>query len=171
MKNRIKTLRSELGLTQQAFAEKLGTSRNNIAGYETGTRIPSDAVVSLICNKFNVSEKWLRAGEGEPFAKKSRSDEIRDYVDRIQGVNDGFKAQFAAALAALEEEDWKIILDVVNDIKNRSMAEKKRTGSDPAPAATTDLTPEEQELIRQHREKKRLAAESGDSSSGKRDMA
>ena len=155
MKNRIKTLRSELGLTQQAFAEKLGTSRNNIAGYETGTRIPSDAVVSLICNKFNVSEKWLRTGKGEPFAKKSRDQEIREYVDRIQNVNETFKAQFAAALSALEEDDWQILLDVINDIKRKSMAKKQRGSAEPTPAAVTDLTPEEQEIIRQHREKKK----------------
>lgn len=157
MKNRIKQLRASLHLTQQAFAEKIGTSRNNIAGYETGTRVPSDAVISLICNKLGASERWLRTGEGEPFVKKSRSDEILEYVERIQGVNENFKAQFAAALTALEEEDWKIILDVVNDIKEKSLAEKRKTEprAVPEPSAITDLTPEEQELIRQHREKRK----------------
>ena len=157
MKNRIKQLRVSLHLTQQAFAEKIGTSRNNIAGYEAGTRAPSDAVVSLICNKLGASERWLRTGEGEPFIKKSRSEEIFEYVERIRGVNDNFKAQFAAALTALEEEDWKIILDVVNDIKEKSLAEKRKAEPEvvPEPTAITDLTPEEQELIRQHREKRK----------------
>ena len=54
MKDRIKKLRKELDLTQQEFADRLGTARNNIAGYETGKRSPSDAVISLICTKFNV---------------------------------------------------------------------------------------------------------------------
>lgn len=155
MKERLKELRSMLGLTQQEFADRLRVKRTNIASYEAGKSNLGDAVVALICCEFNVSESWLRTGEGEPFAKKSRSDEIREYVDRIQGVNDTFKAQFAAALAALEEEDWKIILDVVNDIKNRSMAEKKRAVSAPVPAAIADLTPEEQEIIRQYREKRK----------------
>ena len=155
MSERLKELRKILGLTQQEFADRLGIKRNAVTNYEVGRNSPADIVVSLICREFNVSEAWLRTGEGEPFAKKSRSDEIREYVDRIQGVNDGFKAQFAAALAALEEEDLKIILDVVNDIKNRSMAEKKRAVSAPAPAAIADLTPEEQEIIRQYREKRK----------------
>ncbi len=60
MKDRIKKLRKELDLTQQEFADRLGTARNNIAGYETGKRSPSDAVISLICTKFNVNESWLR---------------------------------------------------------------------------------------------------------------
>lgn len=155
MSERLKELRKILGLTQQEFADRLGIKRNAVTNYEVGRNSPADIVVSLICREFNVSESWLRTGEGEPFAKKSRSDEIREYVDRIQGVNDGFKAQFAAALAALEEEDWEIILSVVNDIKNRSMAEKKRAVSAPATTAIADLTPEEQEIIRQYREKRK----------------
>lgn len=68
---RIKIIRKKLELTQQEFADKLGIARNNIAGYETGKRSPSDAVVSLICTKFNVNEVWLRTGEGEMFVQHS----------------------------------------------------------------------------------------------------
>ena len=80
MNERIKELRDTLNLTQQDFADKLGTSRGNIAGYETGRRSPSDAVVSLICNKFNVNEKWLRSGAGEMFKERLPGDEVAAYT-------------------------------------------------------------------------------------------
>lgn len=67
MHERIKEIRKYLNLTQQGFADKLGVARNNIAGYETGKRSPSDAVISLICTKFGVNEDWLRTGAGEMF--------------------------------------------------------------------------------------------------------
>lgn len=67
LNERIKKLRKGLDLTQQEFADRLGTTRNNIAGYEVGRRSPSEAVISLICKTFNVSETWLRTGEGEMF--------------------------------------------------------------------------------------------------------
>ena len=67
LNERIKKLRKGLDLTQQEFANRLGTTRNNIAGYEVGRRSPSEAVISLICKTFNVSETWLRTGEGERF--------------------------------------------------------------------------------------------------------
>ena len=35
MDQRLKEIRSALGLTQQEFADKIGTVRGNIAGYET----------------------------------------------------------------------------------------------------------------------------------------
>lgn len=156
--DRIKEVRIKYGMNQADFAKSLDLSQSAIANYEKNVRSPIDAVLRLICEKYSVNLNWLRTGEGDPFVKKSRSDEIFEYVERIQGVNENFKAQFAAALTALEEEDWKIILDVVNDIKEKSLAEKRKAEPKVAPATAatiTDLTPEEQEIIRQHREKQK----------------
>ena len=153
---RVRYLRKEeLNLTMEKFGEALGVSKAAISRIESGIVALTDQNRKAICREFNVSESWLRTGEGEPFIKKSRDQEIREYVDRIQNVNETFKAQFAAALSALEEDDWQILLDVINDIKRKSMAKKQRGSAEPVPAAVTDLTPEEQEIIRQHREKKK----------------
>lgn len=65
--DQIKELRKMLHLTQQAFADRIGSVQNTITGYETGRRIPSNQVISLICLEFGVSEEWLRTGEGKPF--------------------------------------------------------------------------------------------------------
>ena len=67
MNERIKKLRRELNLTQQEFADKISIKRGAVANYEIGRNIPTDAVVSLICREFNVSENWLRFGTGEMF--------------------------------------------------------------------------------------------------------
>ena len=67
MKDRIKALRKNLGLTQEKFAERLSMKRNTIANYEIGRNEPIDAVVSLICREFNVNEEWLRTGKGEMY--------------------------------------------------------------------------------------------------------
>lgn len=64
---RIKKVRKNLDLTQQKFADQIGTTQNNIASYEIGRREPSAAAVNNICKTFNVSEAWLRTGEGEMF--------------------------------------------------------------------------------------------------------
>ena len=67
MHERLKTLRRSLNITQQEFADRIGISRGNIGAYEVGKNAPSDAVISLICREFNVSEEWLRTGVGEMF--------------------------------------------------------------------------------------------------------
>lgn len=70
MHERLKKLRKILDLTQQEFAERIGSKRNTVAKYETAANTPSAAVVSLICREFNVREEWLRNGEGEIFRPK-----------------------------------------------------------------------------------------------------
>ena len=65
--NKLKELRKKLNLTQQEFADRINTSRSNIAGYEAGSRVPSTAVMYLICREFNVNKNWLRNGVGDIF--------------------------------------------------------------------------------------------------------
>lgn len=62
MKERIKKIRTTLSLTQDEFAEKLGLARNSIASYESGRRVPNDAIIKLMCKEFNVDYFWLTEG-------------------------------------------------------------------------------------------------------------
>lgn len=80
MKDRIKKIRKELDLTQQAFADKIGMKQNTIAQYEMGRTKPSDAIVFSICREFNVNETWLRTGEGEMFEELTEQQKILKYT-------------------------------------------------------------------------------------------
>ena len=57
--------------------------RNTIANYEIGRNEPIDAVVSLICKEFNVSEEWLRTGTGEMFKPLPEEDETAAFVSDL----------------------------------------------------------------------------------------
>lgn len=63
--DRIKKIRREFDLTQEAFASRIGSVQNTITGYESGRRNPSAPVISLICREFGVNEEWLRDGIGD----------------------------------------------------------------------------------------------------------
>lgn len=80
MKNRIKKIRKELDLTQQAFADKIGMKQNTIAQYEMGRTKPSDAIIFSICREFNVNEEWLRTGEGEMFEELTEQQKLLKYT-------------------------------------------------------------------------------------------
>ena len=59
------------------FAEAISASSGYIAGIEVGNRKVNDRIIRLICITFNVSDKWLRTGEGEMFNKSpSRMTEL-----------------------------------------------------------------------------------------------
>ena len=72
MKDRVKTLRKTLGLTQREFADRIGMKPNTVATYEMGRSIPSDPAINNICKEFRVSEMWLRTGSGEMFLPAPR---------------------------------------------------------------------------------------------------
>ncbi len=52
----IKSLREKMGLTQDALAQYLGTSREQIAYYETGKRSTPSAQLSKLSNLFCMNE-------------------------------------------------------------------------------------------------------------------
>lgn len=110
METRIKALRKALGLTQQQMADRLKIKRNTIAKYETGRSEPIDAVVSLICREFHVSETWLRTGEGEMFLPLSRDEEIAAFVGAaLSGEEETFRRRFIGMLARLDEAEWALL--------------------------------------------------------------
>ena len=124
MYKRLKKLRNELEMTQQEFADVLGTARGNISAYEVGKNAPSDAVISLICKtdfpKGRVNETWLRTGEGEMFIEASRDEQIAAFVGGIlKDEEDTFQIKFISMLAALDESDWEVLQKMVELLQEK----------------------------------------------------
>lgn len=110
MKDRIKKIRKSLDLTQQGFADRIGTSRGNIAAYEVGKNVPSGSVISLICKEFNVNEEWLRNGTGEMFLPSNRNSDIAKLTkELLNEESDSFKNRFVSMLANLSVEEWEFL--------------------------------------------------------------
>lgn len=65
----IKIFRKSLKKTQAEFGELLGAGRDVISNYEIGRVKPTDTFIQLLVSKYNVSEKWLRTGQGEMLQK------------------------------------------------------------------------------------------------------
>ncbi len=121
MKERLKKLRKNLDLTQQAFADKIGMKQNTIAQYEMGRTTPSDAIVFSICREFGVNEKWLRNGEGEMFIKSTPYDKA---YNRFGYIMENSSPSKKAALSILLEllysvpdDQWDMIMEQYNEVK------------------------------------------------------
>lgn len=126
MNTRIKDLRKHLGLTQSEFGEKIGLKGNTITNYENNLRTPSDAVIYSICREFNVSERWLRTGEGEMFLELSRADEIAAYVGRVLKDESAFYQQkLLLFLSRLSSEMLAELEKVADEILANDKKEQK----------------------------------------------
>lgn len=120
MNERLKELRKSLNLTQQAFADRIGIARGNIGAYEVGKNAPSDAVISLICKEFNVSEEWMRYGTGDMFAHLNRQQKIAQFsADLFRSEEESFKSRLIMALAELDEEDWVVLEKIAKKIAKK----------------------------------------------------
>ena len=103
--DRLKSIRKTLNITQQEFADRIGIKRGTVANYELDRNEPLDAVISLICKEFNISESWLRTGEGEMYTALDRDEEIALLVGRaIEGGTDFQKALIKMLCSCSEKE-------------------------------------------------------------------
>jgi len=167
---RMKKLRKALDLTQQEFADRIGSKRNTVATYEMGRTDPSAAVVSLICREFNVNETWLRTGEGEMLVKVDADDELKQIFEAISvsedetlkrviraywRLSDSGKAGFREMLDNLVEE-YDASGEPLPTAGKDILAASARTEVDTAVQPNPDIAAELAELKRQNQE---LAAE------------
>lgn len=112
---RMLAARKALGLSQAAFAEKLGLSQNFIWQLEKGQRDPSDRTISDICRVFGVDEVWLRTGVGEMFTPKSRVEELTViFGDALEGVTD--KDRFLRAMASQPDEAFPALVQLIKSV-------------------------------------------------------
>ena len=109
MDERIKEIRNFFGLNQTDFGEKIGVRQTTIAGYENGTRTPSDAVILSICREFQVDEKWLRTGEGEMQRPMSRNDELARFLGEAIKGPDEFKRTLLTVKSRMTTEEWAML--------------------------------------------------------------
>jgi len=110
MYSRIKELRRQKGLTQAEFGARIGVKGNTITNYENNLRNPSEAIINSICREFDVSEEWLRTGEGDMFVIRNRNAQIMSFVgDAMKGEESNFQRRLLLMLSKLSVEEWELI--------------------------------------------------------------
>lgn len=88
---RLRFVREELSLSQADFGEIIGLSRSGVSEIEAGRRNVTEKHIKMLTiqpvdGKY-INEEWLRSGEGEPFKKLSKEEEIASYVEDL--LSDG----------------------------------------------------------------------------------
>lgn len=134
---RLKKLRKTLDLTQQEFADKIGIKRNTMAQYEIGRNEPIDAVIISICREFNVSENWLRTGEGEMF--NSSDDEYIAMIDRIMAGENEFAKNIFKTFAMFDEADWNALNKMIEKYNSIEAIENETSLFNGVPKTAEEL--------------------------------
>lgn len=120
---RIETLRKDLSMSRRVFGERLGVSESVIVNIEYDRlKRPEqkESLYKLICKEFNVNEEWLRTGEGEMFVSLNRTQQIAQLTaDLFKGEKDSFKERLLLALSKLDENEWKVLEKIAEDLTKK----------------------------------------------------
>lgn len=124
MNNRIKKLRLDLGLSQEAFGKQIKIQRSSVSKIETGENSPSDQTISLICKEFNVNEDWLRTGEGGDDNRYVKATPYQRAYNRFGYIMENSTPAKKATLSMLLEllytvpdDAWDAIIKEFEEIK------------------------------------------------------
>lgn len=99
--NRIKTLREELGMTQQELADKINGAKSTVAMYENESRKPSLEILVKLSEIFNCSIDYILC------------------KTNIRNIEDDFKFAYHKETEGLSEDEIREALEFYKLVKNK----------------------------------------------------
>ena len=113
MNERIKEIRTSLGISQEAFGEKIGVTKTAVSRLEKGERNPSEQTIKSICREFNVNYAYLKDGLGDMFSNLPETllDQVADEYDL-----DDLDKLIVKRYMQLSEDKRKVIKEYLQSI-------------------------------------------------------
>ncbi len=118
MNERIKEIRKYFDVTQEEFSKKINISRANLANIETGRISVIDRVVADVCREYNISEEWLRTGNGNMFEDFLDIKDTMTKIGRIYSNGKPFQKRFIDFMASQPDENWDALEKLIDDFND-----------------------------------------------------
>lgn len=126
IKDRIKELRKEKGLTQEELAKMLGLSaKSNIANYENGANAPSDEVKLKMCEIFGCTMDYLM-GKSEFKTDKENFDNYMINQNKLTILKTIYEYHQEYVIpCCLKEKDIDYIVELLSNVTGQNKKETK----------------------------------------------
>lgn len=89
----LKALRTELNLSAQKLADKIGSTQVSVSNYETGKYKPSFEFMEALHRVLNVNLNWFVSGQGEMFLGRDKTTAPALTEQRIKELFNEFMAE------------------------------------------------------------------------------
>jgi len=116
MQNRIKSVRKELGLSQENFGNRIGVSRDVIVNIELGRAALKPRLLKHICEVFGVNEDWLQTGNGEMFLPVSDEMQLRQIMTEIAISDDDLIKKIIQSYWKLDDKEKALLRKMVDSL-------------------------------------------------------
>ncbi|KYG90859.1 hypothetical protein A0U40_17460 [[Bacillus] sp. KCTC 13219] len=143
---RIKYLREKEGLSQAAFAKKIGVSLGNVGDWESPNKksTPGAKAIHAISCEFNVSTDWIISGEDHYLSPPVQEHYVAEeadsyYIERQQGTN-SHEDDLLELFRKLSYEDQLKTIGYIEGTIDRQDKKATSSNSTPTEDAATDET-------------------------------
>lgn len=116
--DRVKSLRTELNLTQKELANKINSSASKVGMWEAGKRDPGTDDLIILCEIFNVSTDYILGNSDirNPYESKQEKKVEGTNIDLWLSKTDGYKE--------LPDEDKELISSIAKNLLEKHRKEK-----------------------------------------------
>lgn len=104
----------DAGIKKTEFARRLNLSQPFVSELCSGKNNPSDRTIADICREFNISELWLRTGEGEPHIQRDEDEEFLEVMEQIHMSDDELIKRIIKAYWFMEDEEKAAIRKLID---------------------------------------------------------
>ena len=127
---RVKKIRKSLEMTMEQFGNKLGVTKVAISNIEKEKRNLTEQMSRAISREFNVSEEWLKTGDGEMYQQLSEDEEIAGIVSDLleEGKDNAFYSvilEIVKTYNELSPASQKVLMEAAEKLAD-NLAKKKR---------------------------------------------
>ena len=117
--NRIAWCVKDSGLTKTDFAARINISQSFISRLVSGEKLPSDRTIADICREFNISEVWLRTGEGEPHMERDKDEEVLEIMEKINISDDDLIKRIIKAYWFLDDDEKAAVKKMIDNLSGK----------------------------------------------------
>lgn len=117
--NRIAWCVKDSGLTKTDFAARINISQSFISRLVSGEKLPSDRTIADICREFNISEVWLRTGEGELHMERDKDEEFLEIMEKINISDDDLIKRIIKAYWFLDDDEKAAVKKMIDNLSGK----------------------------------------------------
>ena len=115
MNERIRELRQALKMTLKDFSAALGVSISAVSEIEHGRSAVTERMIKVLLAAFpQVSEQWLRTGEGDMYQPQSDKDQIVAMLGDLELPE--ITERFAVAYTSLSEQEQHVVNNYIRSV-------------------------------------------------------
>ena len=109
----------DAGIKKAEFARRLNLSQPFVSELCSGKNNPSDRTIADICREFNISEVWLRTGDGEPHIQRDEDAEWQEILAQITVSDDDLIKRIIKAYWFMDEKEKAVIRKLIDSFSGK----------------------------------------------------